>query len=265
MFTLTISCFTTSKLPWFINLIFQVLMQYCSLQHWTLLLSTVTSTTGCCFHFGSISSLFLELFLHWSPVTYWEATDLGSSSFSVISFCILILFMGFSVQAYWSGLSFSSPVDYVLHHDLLVLLGPSRHGLYLHWVRQGCGPCDQFGSFSVIVILILSALWMIRGFWKFPVGRQWLWGKQGLVLMVRATLSKSLIQFSVDGWGCVPSLLFGWGQTVTHASIRNSWTLTGKFGLVFCGDPTHFSRLLLCTRFCLCPPVVCFPSPVEVL
>ena len=27
-------------------------------------------------------------------------------------------------------------------------------------------------------------------------------------------LSKSLIQFSVDGWSCVPSLLFTWGQTV---------------------------------------------------
>ena len=27
-------------------------------------------------------------------------------------------------------------------------------------------------------------------------------------------LSKSLIQFSVDGWSCVPSLLFTWGQTM---------------------------------------------------
>ena len=27
-------------------------------------------------------------------------------------------------------------------------------------------------------------------------------------------LSKSLIQFSVDGWNCVPSLLFTWGQTI---------------------------------------------------
>ena len=33
-------------------------------------------------------------------------------------------------------------------------------------------------------------------------------GKLGLVLMGRAMLSKSLIQFPVDGWGCVPSLLF---------------------------------------------------------
>ena len=41
-------------------------MQYCSLQHWTLLPSPVTSTTGCCFCFGSVSSFFLELVLHWS-------------------------------------------------------------------------------------------------------------------------------------------------------------------------------------------------------
>ena len=37
-----------------------------------------------------------------------------------------------------------------------------------------------------------------------------MWGKLGLVLMGRAMLSKSLIQFSVDGWGCAPSLLFTW-------------------------------------------------------
>ena len=43
-------------------------MQYCSLQHWTLLLSPVTSTAGYSFCFGSIPSFFLELFLHWSPV-----------------------------------------------------------------------------------------------------------------------------------------------------------------------------------------------------
>ena len=49
----------------------------CSLQHWTLLPSRVTSTTGC-FCFGSISSSFLELFLYSSPVVYWAPTNLGS-------------------------------------------------------------------------------------------------------------------------------------------------------------------------------------------
>ena len=87
-FTLAISCLTTSNLPWFVDLTFQVPMQYCSLQHWTLLLSPVTSTTVYCFCFGSISSFFLELFLYWSPVAYWAPTDLGSSSFSILSFCL---------------------------------------------------------------------------------------------------------------------------------------------------------------------------------
>ena len=41
-------------------------------------------------------------------------------------------------------------------------------------------------------------------------------GKMGLVLMGGAMLSKSLIQFSVDGWVCVPSLLFTWGQTMVE-------------------------------------------------
>ena len=59
-------------------------MQYCSLQHQTLLPSAVTPTTGCCFRFGFISSFFLELYLHWFPVPYWAHTDLGSSSFSEV-------------------------------------------------------------------------------------------------------------------------------------------------------------------------------------
>ena len=89
-------------------------MQYWSLQHQTLLPSPVTSTAGHCFHFGSISSFFLELFLHSSPVAYWAPTDLRSSSFSIISFCLFILFMGFSRQGYKNGLPFPSPVDRIL-------------------------------------------------------------------------------------------------------------------------------------------------------
>ena len=68
----------------------------------------------CCFCFGSVSSFFVELFLHWSPVAYCVPTNLWSSSFSILSFCLLILFMGFSRQEYWSGLPFPSTVDHVL-------------------------------------------------------------------------------------------------------------------------------------------------------
>ena len=60
------------------------------------------------------------------------------------------------------------------------------------------------------MIFILSTLWWIRirDLWKLPDGRDWLWNL-GLVLMGGAMLSKFSIQFSVDGWSCVPSLLFG--------------------------------------------------------
>ena len=71
IFTLPISCLTTSNLPWFMDLTFQVPMKYCSLQHQTWLPSPVTSTTECCFCFGSVSSFFLELFFRSSPVAYW--------------------------------------------------------------------------------------------------------------------------------------------------------------------------------------------------
>ena len=106
--------------------------------------------------------------------------------------------------------------------------------------------------------------------------------------MGRARLSKFLIQFSVDGWGCVPFLLFDLGPNYeggnedngdllqkvpcmhcytqcpqpcsrpppTHTSMGESWTLTGKSGSVSCGATAPFSW---CTRFCLCPPRVYFP------
>ena len=105
MITLAISCLTTllSNLPWFMDLTFQVPRKYCSLQDHILLPSPITFMTGCWFCFGSISSFFLELFLHSSPAAYWAPTNLGSSSFSVIPLCLIILFIGFSRQEYCSG------------------------------------------------------------------------------------------------------------------------------------------------------------------
>ena len=77
MFTLAISCLTTSNLPCFMDITFQVPMLYWSLQHWTLLPSPVTSKTGYCFCFDAVSSFFMELFLYWSPVAYWTLPTWG--------------------------------------------------------------------------------------------------------------------------------------------------------------------------------------------
>ena len=108
-------------------------------------------------------------------------------------------------------------------------------------------------------------------------------------------LSKSLIQFSVDGQGCVPSLLFdlrpnyGGVMKITAPSFkricahivvsdapdpaaghcRPPQQMPGhsQASLVqsLVGTQRYYYFLLVHTRYCLCSPRVCFPSPVEVL
>ena len=68
---------------------------------------------ACCYSWRCKESYMTEL-LNWSPVAYWAPTHLGSSSFSILLFCLFILFMGFSRQEYWSDLPFPSPVDHSL-------------------------------------------------------------------------------------------------------------------------------------------------------
>ena len=117
-------------------------------------LKPVTSTAGYFFCFGSIPSFSLELFLHWSPVAYWAPTELGSSSFSVLSFCLFIVFMGFSRQEYWSGLPFPSPVG----HDLSELSNMN----HLSWVALH-GMAHSFTELDeavVHVIILVSFLWL---------------------------------------------------------------------------------------------------------
>ena len=171
MFTLAISCLTSSNLPWFMDLTFHVLMQYCSLEHQTLLPSPVTSTTGCCFLFGSISSFFLELCLHWSPVACWTPTDLGAS-FSVLSFCLFILFRGFSRQEYWSGLPFPSSVDHILSE----LFTMTR----LSWVMYRCES------------------WTIKKAerWRIDVFELWYWRRLLRVPWTARRSSQSILKIS---------------------------------------------------------------------
>ena len=148
------------------------------------------------------------------------------------------------------------------------------------------------------MVFTLSALWWrrIRGLWKLPDGRDWLRGKLGLVLMGGAMLSKSLIQFSVDGQGFVPSLLFDLRSNYvrgnednddffqkfphrqccmqcpqpcsrtpsTHASTRDSWTLIGKSGSVSSGVTAPLSWVLV-HKVLFVPSKSLFPSPVKVL
>ena len=135
------------------DLTFQVPLQYCSLQHQTLFPSPVTSTTGWYFCSGSISSLFLELFLHWSSVASLAPSDLGSSSFSVL--CFLPFYaVHWVLKARilkWFSIPFSSGPRFVrtLHH------GPSwgaLHGMAHSFI--------ELYKSVVHVIRLVSFMWL---------------------------------------------------------------------------------------------------------
>ena len=101
--------------------------------------------------------IFLEVFLLWSPIVYWAPTDLGSSSFSVLSFCLFILFMEFSRQKYWSGLLFPSPVDHVLS-ELSTMTHPSW--VVLHDMAHSFIELDQ-AVVHMIRLFHILCLWFL--------------------------------------------------------------------------------------------------------
>ena len=81
----------------------------------------------------ALAPFFHSSWSYFSTDLQWhiEPTNLGSSSFSVLSFCLFILFMRFSRQEYWSGLPFPSPVDHVLS-ELSTMTRPSWVALHRH-------------------------------------------------------------------------------------------------------------------------------------
>ena len=110
------------------DLIFQVPIQYCCLQHRTLLPSPVTSPTGCCFCFGSVSSFFLVLS---SPLI--SSSILGTYQPGEFIFqCHIFLPVHGVLKARilkWFAIPFPSGPCFVRtpHHDPSVLGGPKLH------------------------------------------------------------------------------------------------------------------------------------------
>ena len=129
MFTLAISCLTTSNLPWFMDLTFQVSMQYCSLQHQTLLPSPITSTTECCFCFGCLFILFGVI----SPLFSSSILDtyrpgefhLSVSYLFAFSYCLWV-YQGKNTEVVchsllqWNVLSELSRNNWVLNNELYI-------------------------------------------------------------------------------------------------------------------------------------------------
>ena len=128
------------------DLTFQVPMQYCSLQHQTLPLSPVTSTTGCCFCFGSISSFFLAF----SPLI--SSSLLGTCQPGEFIFQYPIFLPFHTVQGVLKArilkwFSIPSPVDHILSE-----LSTMTH---LYWVALP-GMTHSFIELEKSVIHVMS-------------------------------------------------------------------------------------------------------------
>ena len=115
----------------FLDLIFQVPLQYCSLQHWTFPPSPVTSTTRRCFCFGSVSIL--------SGVIYplISSSILGTYLHRQFTFQCPIFLPFHTVHGVlkarilkWFSIPFSTGPRFVriLHHNPSILGGPTQHG-----------------------------------------------------------------------------------------------------------------------------------------
>ena len=224
MLTLAALYLTIFHLPWFMDLTFQgPIKLFFTVLVFTFITSHFHNCTLVCF--GYLSLFFLELFLHSSPVAYWRPTNLGVHL--SVCFYLFILFMGFSRHKYWNGLPFLSPVDHVLSQSS-TMTSPSW--VALHGIVHSVIELDKSVAY---VTSSINFLWLwfsfclplkdkVKSLRKFPDGRDWLWGKLCLVLMGRAMLSESLIQFSVVGWGCVPSLLF---DLRPNYGVGKSWVI----------------------------------------
>ena len=147
MFTLAISCLTTSNLPWFMDLTFQVPM-HIALHSIRLYFHHQSHPQG-----GVVFALALPLHSFWSYFSTLSSSILGTYQTGDFIFQCHTFLLFHDVQGIlkarilkWLPISFSSGLCFVriLGHDPCILGGPTWHDSYFHWARQGCGPHDQF-------------------------------------------------------------------------------------------------------------------------
>ena len=152
MFPLAISCLTTSNLPWYMDLTFQVPMQYCSFQHqifttrhilnWVLFLLLLNLFLPC----GATSPLFSSSVLD----TYCPGEFIFQCHiFLPFSYCSWVL-----NQEGWSGLPFCFVVGHVLSE-----LSTMTH---LSWVALHSMARSFIELYKVVVhvISMVNFLWL---------------------------------------------------------------------------------------------------------
>ena len=148
------------------DLTFQVPMQYCSLQHQTLLPSPITSTTGCCFCFGLFLHSFWSYFstnLHIFSPTFLKShlnshLNMPRNKFLVFrpdcSFPPSILFFILTIVAQASNLKFTA----------YILLKPGLENFEHYFTSMW----DECNCMVVWAFCGIAFLWDYNENWPFP-------------------------------------------------------------------------------------------------
>ena len=152
MFTLAISCLTTSNLPWFMflcNIALYSIGLYFHLQS-----NPQLGVVLLWLHLFILSGIISPLFSSSILGTYWP----GEFIFQSHTFLPFHLFIGFSRQEYWSGLPFLSPVDCILSE---LSANVCLSWVALHDLSHSFIELDQV---VVPVISLVSFLWLWLSF-----------------------------------------------------------------------------------------------------
>ena len=148
VFTLAIPCLTTSNLPWFMDLTFQVPMQYCSYSIGLYFHHLSHAQLSVVFALAPSLRSVLELFIHWSTVAFWLLLTWGVH----LSVSCLFAF------SYCSWGSQDKNIVMVCHSLLqwtTVCQNSPPWPIHLGWPYTAC----------LIVSLSLTRLWSMWSHW----------------------------------------------------------------------------------------------------
>ena len=165
MFTFAISCLTTSNLPWFMNITFQVPMQILfftaldftsitsHIYNWVLFLLWL--------HLFSLSGVISPLFSSSILGTYWPGEFIFQCPIFLPFHNVHGVFKARILKGFAIPLSSGPCFVRTLHHDLSILGGPTRHASQFHWVRQGSWSMRSWQVVHVIRLVTLLWLWFL--------------------------------------------------------------------------------------------------------
>ena len=208
MFTLAISCLTTSNLPWFMFLTFKVPMQFnfitSHIQNWVLFLLWLCLFILSGVIYPQISSSIFD--------TYQS----GEFIFQCPIFLPFHIFMGFWRQEYWRGLPFPSPVDQVLSEISIMthLSWVALHIMAHSFIELDKAVVQKVRLVSFCDCSFQSVCHLMekyRGLWMLPDGKDSLKGKLGLVLVGKTVGAGAAAALHWSG-GCA-ELEWLWGDT----------------------------------------------------